>query len=86
MSTRGMPKTRAVRQRLRKEAEQRQAEYDGLSVEQKLAKLPPAPSAQRQRARLEAQLNKSNSDSGQEPKSESKVKKAKKQKISETDS
>lgn len=56
MSHRGMPKTKPIRQRLRKEAEERQAEYDQLTLEQKLAKLP-ATGAVKQRARLEIQKN-----------------------------
>ena len=83
MSTRGMPKTKAIRQRLRKEAEVRQAEYDGLSVEQKLAKLPPPPSSQRQRSRLESQLNNHNNDNVENQRLESKPRKSKKSKKSE---
>lgn len=57
MSHRGMPKTRVIRERLKKEAEQRQEEYNALTLEQKLAKLPASPAAARQRAKLEAMLN-----------------------------
>lgn len=57
-----MPKTKAVRARLRKDAEERQAEYDKLTIQQKLDRLPAKPHAERQRARLMAALSpKSNS-------------------------
>lgn len=52
MSRMGLPKTKQIRERLRKEAEERQAEYDKLSLQQKLERLPAAPAAARQRARL----------------------------------
>lgn len=40
----------------RKAAEERQAAYDKLTLEQKLAKLPPEPHAAKQRAKLLKQL------------------------------
>ena len=52
MSRMGLPKTKQIRERLRKEAEERQAEYDKLSLHEKLERLPAAPAAARQRARL----------------------------------
>lgn len=57
MSTRGMPVTRQMKESRRKQAAERQAAYDALTIEQKLAKLPPAPGAKRQRAKLEAALS-----------------------------
>ena len=44
--------TRQIREERRKRAEQRQSEYDKLSVKEKLAKLPPEPMAKRQRDKL----------------------------------
>lgn len=58
MSHRGLPKTRQIRERLRKEAAERQVEYDKLTLQQKLDRLPPAPQADRQRAKLTALLTK----------------------------
>lgn len=58
MSKMGLPKTRYIRERLRKEAEERQAEYDKLSVQEKLDRLPPEPACKRQRDRLTQLLNK----------------------------
>lgn len=52
MSHRGKPKTQSIRAMLRKEAEERQAEYNKLTLQQKLDRLPPAPAAKRQRAKL----------------------------------
>ena len=50
-----MPKTKAIRTQLRKEAEARQAESDKLTVKQKLDRLP-AIGANRQRARYTAAI------------------------------
>lgn len=55
MSTRGYKKTAANQERLRKDAEVRQQEYDALTLQQKLDKLPAAPQAAKQRAKLMAQ-------------------------------
>lgn len=49
-------KTAAIRAERRKSAEARQAEYDKLTLEQKLAKLPPEPHAAKQRAKLTARI------------------------------
>lgn len=49
-------KTKQIREVRRQQAEARQAEYDQLTIAQKIAKLPPEPHAARQRARLAAQL------------------------------
>lgn len=49
-------KTKQIREVRRQQAEARQAEYDQLTVQEKLARLPPEPHAARQRARLVAQL------------------------------
>lgn len=57
MSKRGFPITTQIREFRRKNAEARQAEYDKLTLQQKLDRLP-ANGAKRQRARLEAALNK----------------------------
>jgi hypothetical protein len=47
-----MSKTRAVRASRRLAAEERQAKYDALTLQQKLDRLPPEPHASRQRAKL----------------------------------
>jgi len=60
MSSRGMPKTAAIREQLQREAAIRQAEYDQLTIEEKLIRLPPEPQAQRQRTKLLAQLEAKN--------------------------
>lgn len=52
MSSMGFPVTRALREMRRKDAELRQAEYDKLTIDEKLAKLPPEPHAAKQRAKL----------------------------------
>lgn len=52
MSHRGYTVTSQIRERKRKAAQARQAEYDKLSLDEKIAKLPAAPAAARQRARL----------------------------------
>lgn len=52
MSSRGFTITQAIRQERRKRAEERQAEYDKLSLQEKLDRLPPEPGAKKQRARL----------------------------------
>lgn len=57
MSTRGFPITQQRRQERRKQAEARQTEYDKLSLQQKLNRLP-ATGSNKQRARLEAAINK----------------------------
>lgn len=49
--------TRRIREERRKRAEERQAEYDKLTLEQKLSRLPPEPGAKRQRAKLLKKLN-----------------------------
>jgi len=61
MSSRGLPVTKQIRELRRKFAEERQAEYDKLSIKEKLERLPPEPGAKKQRAKLLAQLNKPNS-------------------------
>lgn len=58
MSHRGMPVTRQVRETRRNLANERQAEYDKLTLKQKIDRLPPEPAAKRQRERLLALLNK----------------------------
>lgn len=55
MSKRGYKKTASNQDRLRKDAEARQKEYDALTLQQKLDKLPPEPHAAKQRAKLMAQ-------------------------------
>lgn len=55
MSHRGKKKTRSMLEQLRKEAGERQAEYDKLTLQQKLDRLPAEPHAAKQRARLLAQ-------------------------------
>lgn len=52
---RGLPVTFAMRAERRKRAEDRQAEYDKLSLEQKLAKVP-ANGGKKERAKLEAKI------------------------------
>lgn len=58
MSSRGMPRTKQVMEGRRAAAEERQAEYDKLSLQEKLERLPPEPQAARQRAKLLALKNK----------------------------
>lgn len=58
MSSRGYPITRQIRETRKKLADERQAEYDKLSLKEKLERLPPEPAAERQRARLLSLLNK----------------------------
>jgi hypothetical protein len=41
----------------RQAAQERQAAYDLLSIEEKLSRLPPEPACQKQRARLQPQLS-----------------------------
>ena len=52
MSSRKKPVTKFMRAERRKFAEERQEAYNKLSLEQKLAKLPPEPAAAKQRKRL----------------------------------
>lgn len=58
MSTRGFPITKARRAERRAAAEKRQAEYDKLTLEQQLEKLPPEPAAKKVRAKLLLKLQK----------------------------
>ena len=58
MSSRGFPITKSIRQFRRTEADKRQKEYDKLTLQQKLDRLPPSPKADKQRKRLMSQLNK----------------------------
>lgn len=51
MSSRGMPKTKEIRKTLRKQADDRKTEYDKLTLQQKLDKLPEG-HCERQRQRL----------------------------------
>ncbi len=55
MSHRGFPITKTIRERRRKEGQARQAEYNKLTIQQKLDRLPVG-EAKKQRARLEAAL------------------------------
>lgn len=48
----GYPLTKQMRSERRKVAEERQAEYDKLTLQQKIDRLPPEPGAAKQRARL----------------------------------
>ena len=57
MSHRGHKNTAANRERKRKDAQARQSEYDSLTIQQKLDRLPPPPHADRQRQKLMAQLD-----------------------------
>lgn len=52
MASRGFPVTQAMRMERRKRAEERQAEYDKLSLQEKLDRLPPEPACKKQRAKL----------------------------------
>ncbi len=52
MSRRGMPTTYQIQMERRKRAEERQAEYDKLTTQQKLDKLPAPPAAKKQRDKL----------------------------------
>jgi len=60
MSSRGMPVTQQMRQERRTRAEARQAEYDKLSLQEKLKRLPAEPAATKQRTRLISLLEKQN--------------------------
>lgn len=60
MSSRGFPVTKSMRAERKAKAEARQAEYDKLTLDQKLAKLP-VDGAKRQRARLTKQTEDLNS-------------------------
>lgn len=60
MSHRGRKRTAPIREELRKEAAARQEKYDQLTIEEKLAKLPEEPRAQKQRTKLLAQLERQN--------------------------
>ena len=76
----GYPKTKQIRSELRKAAEELQAEYNKLSLEEKIARLPPEPGAQKQRKRLLALLEERNkaptqTESGKEEKKQSKKRK-----------
>lgn len=57
MSSRGIPVTKQMRLERRKFAEEAQAAYDLLSIEEKIKRLPEG-GANRQRLRLLAQLDK----------------------------
>lgn len=59
MASRGMPVTRQIKDERRKQAEARQAEYDKLTLQQKIERLP-ANGAAKQRAKLTALLDKQN--------------------------
>lgn len=54
--SRGLPVTKEMRAQRKAAAEARQVEYDKLTIQQKLEKLPPEPKAARQRAKLLKQL------------------------------
>lgn len=58
MSSRGLPITQQRREERRKQANARNEEYNKLSLQQKLDRLPVG-GAKKQRAKLEAALNKS---------------------------
>jgi len=72
-------KTKEIMAARRKSAEERQAAYDKLTLEQKLAKLPPEPHAARQRAKLLKQLDAKKATPAQEDVAVSKPKKSKKE-------
>lgn len=74
---RGFPVTEAMRAERRKRAEARNAEYDKLSLQEKLDRLPAEPHAAKQRAKLNALLSKQVApklDSDSQKKSTKKVK------------
>lgn len=52
------PVTKQMRESRRMQAESRQAEYDKLSTQEKLDRLPPSPMCKRQRDKLLAKLEK----------------------------
>ena len=68
MSTRKMPVTKQIRSERRAQAEARQKEYDKLTLQQKIDRLPPKPFAAKQRTKLMGLL------SGQKEKPEVSVK------------
>lgn len=63
-------KTREIMAVRRASAEKRQAEYDKLTLEQKLAKLPPEPAGAKVRAKLMKQLEASKKPAKEEKKVE----------------
>ena len=58
MSRRGLPITKQMKEERRKRAEKAKEEYDKLSLQEKLDRLPPD-GAQKQRARLLKQIEES---------------------------
>jgi hypothetical protein len=52
------PITKEMRASRRVRAEERQKEYDALTLQQKFDKLPPAPAAKKVRAKLQLQADK----------------------------
>ena len=70
-----MPVTRQIKERLRKDAAERQTVYDALSIQEKLAKLPAAPACKRQREKLEKLLPQSAAETA-EPVTAPKTKKS----------
>jgi hypothetical protein len=74
MSHRGYTITKQIKEQRRKFAEERQAEYDKLTLQQKIDRLPPEPGAKKQRARLLALLEESKKPK-QAQKTEAKVEK-----------
>lgn len=64
MSHRGYKRTQRVIELRRKEAEDRQAIYDKLTLKEKLERLPPPPQAEKVRQKLLAQGNKALNPNG----------------------
>lgn len=69
MSKRGIPVTKAIREMRRQRAEKRQADYDKLSLQEKLDRLPEG-GANKQRAKLEVLLKKQQEKNQPKPKKE----------------
>ena len=76
MSHRGYTVTKQIKELRRKFAEERQAEYDKLTLQQKIDRLPPEPGAKKQRARLLALLEESKKPKPQAQKAEAKTDKS----------
>ena len=58
MSSRGKSVTKRIIEQRQREAKIRQDEYDALTLQQKLDKLPAPPASARQRTKLESQMRK----------------------------
>jgi hypothetical protein len=79
MARRGLTITKAIKAERRTRAEKMKADYDLLTLEEKIARLPPD-GAKKQRARLLAQLEEKNKKQNSSEKKEDKASKSNPQK------